>query len=487
MKTWRLGLAAMALPIFVGPAISQDDAGLYAPSVWDLGIGAHAVDLPTELFREFACGTNGGPPSLPLTDWTGFAECRAEAGTGLHEVYFEYDNELELWAKANGLETQAALYQYTSVYAIPVIASALFDVDGFLRGIRLVSDPRVPTEIRELGITLGGYLRARFGDNGFECQDIAPAEGETPYLGFFEKRECRQTTDGGLLVAIETHNYRKPGQRTFAPDAPILTEGEFRSATRFEMFRTDPFPGAADRLAEIAARPQEPTERALLVARALDCPGCDLRDADLKRANLTGANLAGADLSGANLHEANLRGASLAGANLAGANLNGADLRLADLSEASLVDAMLYTATLDGSDLSRADLTRVLAGHVTMARVTATGMIAIVGDFIDARLNDSDFSGSDLRGARFVNAQMTRSIFDGVLFNQSVMQYANLRGASLVEADVRAVDLLHVDFRECDLTRADFSQSILTLAIFTGATIEGAVWEGARLPGGFNP
>ena len=38
------------------------------------------------------------PPSILLSAWTEFDRCRAEPETGFREVYFEYDNELELWA-----------------------------------------------------------------------------------------------------------------------------------------------------------------------------------------------------------------------------------------------------------------------------------------------------------------------------------------------------------------------------------------------------
>lgn len=489
-------LAAAALTCLVAVTVSQslaqiadadDDGQLYAPSVWDLVLGEHAVDLETEPYREFACGTNGGPPSLPIADWTEFDLCPAEPDTGLHEVYFEYDNELEFWARANFLATQVALYQYTSVYSIPVIASALFDADGFIVGIRLVSDPRVPEELRELGITLGGFLRARFGVSDWECSDLPRLEDESPYLGQYEKQVCEQRElDPPTRLVLETHHYRKPGQRTFDP-AGRLTVGYFRSETIFEMFLDEDIADADARLAEIAARPVIPTERELLVRRALDCPGCDLAGVDLKRANLAGANLAGADLSDANLHEANLRGADLSGAILRNANLNGADVRLADVAGADLTDAMMFRAAFDGSDLTGAELDAVRAAEVTMARAILVDATAIVGDFFDSRMNDADFTGADFRGARFNNAQLTRSNFTNAALNQALMQRVNLRNAILRDAEVKSVDLLRADLGGADLTGADFSLSRLTFAILSGTEIEGTVWEGATLPGGFDP
>ena len=303
-------------------ALAQEDRELYAPSVWDLTLGAHALQLPTSQFTEFACGTNGGPPSQRVRDWRDYQNCPAEEATGLHEVYFEYDNELELWARANNLLTQAALYQYTSISSVPVIASALFDDHGFMVGLRLVTDPRVTTEQRAMAITLGGFLEARFETAEWTCIDLPRIEGEEPFQGRYEKQRCEADWNDGIALMLETHNYRRPGQLLFDPVRNQPTEGAFWSETRLEMQLAGGIVDAEARLAEIMATVDDgPTERELLVAQALDCPGCDLRGADLKRANLERANLAGADLTGANLHEANLRFADLSGAILDDANI----------------------------------------------------------------------------------------------------------------------------------------------------------------------
>ncbi len=82
--------------------------------VWDLQLGSRVEALPDE-FVDYACGTNGGPPSLPLEGWRDFRRCRAEP-TGLREVYFRYDDELEYWAKANDLAAQMEQYSGTKTY-----------------------------------------------------------------------------------------------------------------------------------------------------------------------------------------------------------------------------------------------------------------------------------------------------------------------------------------------------------------------------------
>jgi hypothetical protein len=67
--------------------------------VWDIPLGAKIADIADD-YIDYACGTNGGPPSTALTGFKDFRRCRPEA-SGLREVYFRYDDELEYWAKAN--------------------------------------------------------------------------------------------------------------------------------------------------------------------------------------------------------------------------------------------------------------------------------------------------------------------------------------------------------------------------------------------------
>src|SRR3954465_13099462 len=100
--------------------------------VWDLKLGATADALPDE-FTDYACGTNGGPPSVPLRGWTDFRGCRPQPD-GLREVYFPYAADLENWAKANNFTTEIQKYSGTKIFDFPVVLSARFDDGGILAG-----------------------------------------------------------------------------------------------------------------------------------------------------------------------------------------------------------------------------------------------------------------------------------------------------------------------------------------------------------------
>src|SRR5271154_2173686 len=117
---WLTVVAAGIGVLIVSAAISQQRSNRDRPTrleVWDLRLGTAAQALP-DAYDEYACGTNGGPPSIPLAGWREFRRCRPER-SGLREVYFRYDDELEYWAKANDFGTEIARYSGTKVYDFP--------------------------------------------------------------------------------------------------------------------------------------------------------------------------------------------------------------------------------------------------------------------------------------------------------------------------------------------------------------------------------
>jgi hypothetical protein len=203
--------------------------------VWDLVLGTPADQLPDE-FIDLACGTNGGPPAQPLNAFTEFRRCRMEP-SGLREVYFRYDDELEYWAKANDLQAQMEQYSGTKTYGFPIVVSGLFDADGILSGLRLVSDPRDTSQNRDEAYYLRNFLNARFGRDSWQCEDLPAAEGETPVGGIFVKQTCSKQIDARTSALLATRYLRKPGQAQFDPISGRQTTGQFESSVRFELIQ----------------------------------------------------------------------------------------------------------------------------------------------------------------------------------------------------------------------------------------------------------
>ena len=200
--------------------------------IWDLEFGARVDALPDE-FVDYACGSNGGAPSVPLKGFSEFRRCRPEE-SGLREVYFRYDDELEYWAKANNLQAEMEQYAGTRTYGFPIVTSILVSEDGVMRGMRIISDPRYDTN-REEAYFLKNFLSARLGRDGWRCEDLKPEEGETPVDGVFFKQRCVKDLPDGRAAKMEARHLRKAGQARFDPRSGRQTTNQFESIVRFEI------------------------------------------------------------------------------------------------------------------------------------------------------------------------------------------------------------------------------------------------------------
>lgn len=464
-----LGVAFAALEAAAqGPEIPT------VPSFWDVVPGTHAVELSPD-FVDLACGTNGGPPSIRIPRWTDYATCPAEEATGLHEIQFREDDEPELIARAYANEAAIAALEGTQIFIVPVIISALFDDDGFVVGTRAVTDTRVPEDVRLRAISLGNFLRSRFGAEGWTCFDLPREEGETGIGELFIKEHCEKATDDYVLT-IDSNFLRRRGQVGIDPATGQLRPGEFMSEVRFEMTLVGAIRDRDSRLAAIAVAPAPLTAAERNRELALNCPGCDLSGLNLKRMDLTGANLAGANLSGANLHGAVLVQADLTGADLTGANLNRTTMTRALLVRADLSNAMLFRAALDGADLSGATLTRAKLGEARLIRANLENASAQAVDFSRARLSDASLAGANLGGSWFIEAQMARVDLTGADLLQATLVNAVMTNANLAAAKFWGADLLGADLRGANLAGTDFTRSRLQGALMTNTNREEAIF-----------
>lgn len=233
MVTWTLSAAAQT-----------SSARLTA---WNLKLGQPVAEQPPWLaFRGYACGSNGGPPRQAIGGFGDFARCRAEP-SGLHEVYFEYDDEQEYIARARELIAQIPRNAGTTEQGYPVIVSALFDPRGVLSGLRMVSDPRPDSrpEIQQSEVrtrreahSLAAIFAARFSvDAGEHCRQLPLGPGEAPVDDSYIKRQCERIDERlARRVVLHVHHFRKAGQTGFERDDPTQpTQGQFESLTRFEL------------------------------------------------------------------------------------------------------------------------------------------------------------------------------------------------------------------------------------------------------------
>jgi hypothetical protein len=198
-----------------------------------LKLGLSAQSMSHDGFGDLACGSNGGAPRTPLDDWAEFKTCRPE-GNGLHEVYARFDDEDEFIGKAIDDPLYAGHRTGTRVAGHPVILSVLFDDDGVLRGIRVVSDPRAGTSERRMAHLLRLAVINRYDPTGWTCTDLPAAPGETPVGGVFLKQRCEKLVPERHMT-IEARFLRKAGQNAVDRQSGEYRPGQFESWTRFEL------------------------------------------------------------------------------------------------------------------------------------------------------------------------------------------------------------------------------------------------------------
>jgi len=225
------------------------DAGIAAAQsrtrIWSIEMGTPVAALPGQEFVDPACGTNGGPPGLPLTSFEDFAQCLIESATGLREVWFIYDDEWEYIARAQRDEMQIPRYSANSFYRQPIITSLMIDAAGLVQGYRIITDPRAPADVRiEAYMVAAAFKNALFGQATWSCIDQPPNEREQPVIDVFVKQTC-VGKDEGFFLLVETRHLFKPGQdvrinpRNIEEDA-----GPFESSTRLDVYSAEAVKGA---------------------------------------------------------------------------------------------------------------------------------------------------------------------------------------------------------------------------------------------------
>jgi hypothetical protein len=226
-------LRVLAILLSLGTAAVAAEAR--APTIWDLTLPTAIGDLPDDAFVDPACGTNGGPPGLPIGAFENFSRCRTEA-SGLREVWFRYDDELEYIARAARDADAIARNNAMVVLGQPVILSLLIDDAGLVEGYRIFTDPHAEEDLRSNAYTVSIAFKARFGAGGWDCAEMPPAPGETPIAGTFVKERCRKMT-GDEAVEIESRYYYKLGQGLLDPNTGLVTANQFESMARLEVVR----------------------------------------------------------------------------------------------------------------------------------------------------------------------------------------------------------------------------------------------------------
>jgi hypothetical protein len=231
----RAQLSCISAALSVSFMIATATAQTSAPKIWDIKLGTPIAALPLDHFVDPACGTNGGPPARVLARFADFSQCAIERSTGLREVWFRYDDEMEYVARARRSEVMIKQYRANSLAGQPIVTSLLIDADGHVQGYRIVNDPRVESQTRIAAFGIADVLKGVAG-LGLNCTDLPLADGERPIEDWYIKQICEKAVNG-LVTKVEARRYYKPGQFAVDPNDNRLTENQFESSARLEVYR----------------------------------------------------------------------------------------------------------------------------------------------------------------------------------------------------------------------------------------------------------
>jgi hypothetical protein len=205
------------------------------PKIWDMKLGIPVSELPVNDYVDPACGTNGGPPARVLRSFADFAQCSIERTTGLREVWFRYDDEMEYIGRARRSDIMIRQYQANALAGQPIITSLLIDDAGLVQGYRIVNDPRVEGNTRIAAFGLADLFKGIAGP-GLMCTDLPLADGERPIDDWYLKQVCDLKKDD-RIIRVEARRYYKPGQFAVDPNENRLTENQFESSARIEVYQ----------------------------------------------------------------------------------------------------------------------------------------------------------------------------------------------------------------------------------------------------------
>lgn len=249
------------------------------------------------------------------------------------------------------------------------------------------------------------------------------------------------------------------------------------------------------------------SQQAIATKQTSDKPfWIDLKERHFEGANLSEAFLKKADLEGSCLHNAIFEGANLDNAKLDNAVANGADFRRAILSGVSLNNAEFIKADFSDANMTKAN---IIGANLVGADFNSTNLIG--ANFSSSSVKEADFSLADLSHARLFLTDVQHARFRGANF-----QYAELFAIQHMEVEqikqasnyllayydnawlqklglgedhndrVEAKRFSHYNFERAklnyaDLRGADLINARLNQADMSRANLQGANLNGAEL------
>jgi hypothetical protein len=193
------------LGVGVAPAAAAVEAA-HSDLHGGVNVGMNAADLPSADYKDFACVSPKGKTIAAFGD---FAACEADA-QGLRELAVSID------------EPRA---ETTLVAGHPVDLTLGFDAKGQLARIDIVTKSKGPMFLRKKAYLLGLQAKARYGDDGWACENTPLAADEEALGPIFVKEHCTKTV-GERRLTVDRNLYRKTGAdaRAFTSESHVVID-----------------------------------------------------------------------------------------------------------------------------------------------------------------------------------------------------------------------------------------------------------------------
>ncbi len=155
--------------------------------------------------------------------------------------------------------------------------------------------------------------------------------------------------------------------------------------------------------------------------------------------------------------------------------------RLAVFSKGSIYAAAFMLATFLGSEAAEAACNTSPGVGVDWTKCEKRRLNLSGEDLSNGVFLNTDFGRTDLKGARFVDAELSMADFA-----KARLAGADLSGANMVKtqgdrANFKQAKLMGVDMTKAEMSRTDFSGADFTGAVMVKAELGRAVLAGARL------
>ena len=228
------GSLVLAVTLLLAALARGGEALEAQPKIYDIQLGTPVGKLPIAEWVDPACGTNGGPRGGFIQSFENYAKCPRDTETGLYEIWFQYDDEDELAARALRDTHMIGVYAANQLFNQPIIMSLLVDARGLVQGYRVSNDNRAPPTQRINAHVMGRPMVGLSGLDEASCVDMPPLPGERPVYGVFEKRYCRGVVNG-VRATVESKLLLKPGQNLVDPVTQEVYPNAFESSARMEL------------------------------------------------------------------------------------------------------------------------------------------------------------------------------------------------------------------------------------------------------------